>query len=126
MGSGRVKARFMAPCGVASIRWILMQGHAHMRRRIAAGALGLGLFWVFVAAASGGRRSRADFAFGNGGEVTTLDPARVTGIPEGRVMRALYEGLTVKDPETLAPLPGVAESWEIGRASCRERVYPWV
>jgi oligopeptide transport system substrate-binding protein len=82
-------------------------------RRSAAVILALGLAASLFAAASGGRRARADFAFGNGGEVTTLDPAQVTGIPEGRVLRALFEGLTVKDPRTLEPLPGVAESWEI-------------
>ena len=37
----------------------------------------------------------------------------VTGQAEGRVMSALYEGLTVKHPETLAALPGVAERWEL-------------
>jgi oligopeptide transport system substrate-binding protein len=56
---------------------------------------------------------RADFVLGNGSEVSTLDPATVSGQAEGRVAMALFEGLTVKDPATLAPLPGVAERWEI-------------
>ncbi|QDU85666.1 Oligopeptide-binding protein OppA precursor [Planctomycetes bacterium Pla163] len=55
----------------------------------------------------------ADFTFNNGTEVATLDPAVVTGVPEGRILRAIFEGLTVKDPETLAALPGMAESWTI-------------
>jgi len=55
----------------------------------------------------------ADFAFRNGAEVSTLDPATVTSVPEGRIVRALFEGLTVKDPKTVEPLPGMAESWEI-------------
>ncbi|MEZ5980290.1 MAG: peptide ABC transporter substrate-binding protein [Planctomycetota bacterium] len=55
----------------------------------------------------------AQFVFNNGTEVATLDPAVVTGVPEGRVLRAVFEGLTIKDPETLEPLPAMAESWEI-------------
>ncbi len=55
----------------------------------------------------------ADFTFNNGTEVQGLDPATVTGIPEGRVMRALYEGLYIKHPRTLEPIPGMAESYEL-------------
>ena len=39
----------------------------------------------------------------------------------GRIVDALFEGLTSRDPATLRPAPGVAESWEIsadGRRSC--------
>ena len=43
----------------------------------------------------------------------TLDPATVTGIPEGRLVRMLFEGLLVLDPKTLEPLPGAAESWDV-------------
>ena len=55
----------------------------------------------------------ADFTFNNGTEVQGLDPATVTGVPEGRVMRALYEGLYIKHPRTLEPIPGMAESYEL-------------
>ena len=37
----------------------------------------------------------------------------VTGVPENRLIRALFEGLAVKNPYTLEPEPGVAERWEI-------------
>ena len=57
---------------------------------------------------------RADFVYNNGSEVATLDPAAISGQAEGRVAMALFEGLTVKDPATLEPLPGVAERWELG------------
>jgi oligopeptide transport system substrate-binding protein len=56
---------------------------------------------------------RADFTFANGTEPKTLDPGRATGEPEGRIVEALFEGLTSRDPATLAPAPGVAEAWEI-------------
>lgn len=56
---------------------------------------------------------RADFAFSNGSEPKTLDPGRATGEPEGRIVDALFEGLTSRDPATLRPSPGVAESWTL-------------
>ncbi len=51
--------------------------------------------------------------FNNGAEPQTLDPAIMTGVPEGRLARQLFEGLVVEDDKTLEPLPGVAESWDI-------------
>ena len=55
----------------------------------------------------------ADFTFCNGTEVKSFDPAIVSGQPEGNILRCLFEQLTQWDPETLEPMPGVAESWEI-------------
>ncbi len=84
------------------------------RLRVAAGALLLALPPLLAFSLAGGARiERADFAYNNGAEVTTLDPATVSGVPEGRIVRALFEGLCVKDPRTLEPRPGVAESWEL-------------
>ena len=51
--------------------------------------------------------------YGNGSEPQGLDPHVVTGVPENHLIRALFEGLTVKNPYTLEPEPGVAESWDI-------------
>lgn len=50
---------------------------------------------------------------GNGSEPQGLDPHVVTGVPENRLVRALFEGLAVKNPWTLEPEPGVAASWDI-------------
>jgi oligopeptide transport system substrate-binding protein len=50
--------------------------------------------------------------YGNGSEPQGLDPHVVTGVPENHLIRALFEGLTVKNPHTLEPEPGVAERWE--------------
>lgn len=52
------------------------------------------------------------FHYGNGSEPQGLDPHVVTGVPENHLIRALFEGLAVKNPYTLEPEPGVAESWE--------------
>ena len=51
--------------------------------------------------------------YGNGAEPQGLDPHVVTGVPENHIVRALFEGLAVKNPETLEPEPGVAERWDI-------------
>ena len=50
--------------------------------------------------------------YGNGAEPQGLDPHVVTGVPENHLIRALFEGLAVKNPITLEPEPGVAERWE--------------
>lgn len=51
--------------------------------------------------------------WGNGDEPQELDPHIITGVPEHHLMIALLEGLVLKDPNTLEPIPGVAESWTI-------------
>lgn len=43
----------------------------------------------------------------------TLDPAQSTGHREHLIIAGLFEGLTRYHPQTLAPLPGVAEKWSI-------------
>jgi oligopeptide transport system substrate-binding protein len=75
----------------------------------------LGVCVVAFALRSG--RPRADFAFTGGGEIRSLDPHGVTGVPEGRVIRLLYEGLVARNPQTLAVEPGVAESWKVSADS---------
>ncbi|MFZ4588579.1 MAG: peptide ABC transporter substrate-binding protein, partial [Terrimicrobiaceae bacterium] len=66
-----------------------------------------------LAAASCGRQDdRADLVFVNGAEPETLDPAIITGQPEGRIVNALFEGLCAYDENGRA-VPGTAESWEV-------------
>ena len=55
----------------------------------------------------------ADFTFANGTEIESVDPAIVTGQPEGRIIWSIFEGLTRWHPATLEPIPGVAERWEL-------------
>jgi oligopeptide transport system substrate-binding protein len=68
---------------------------------------------LVLALSSSARLDSAEFSFVNGAEPASLDPATVTGIPEQRLVRFLFEGLCIKDPQTLEPVPGVAESWTI-------------
>jgi len=51
--------------------------------------------------------------YGNGTEPQGLDPHVVTGVPENHIVRALFEGLAVKNPFTLEPEPGVAQRWDV-------------
>jgi oligopeptide transport system substrate-binding protein len=55
----------------------------------------------------------ADITILNGAEPESLDPAIVTGQPDGRVVMALFEGLTRLNPKTATPEPAIAERWEI-------------
>jgi len=50
---------------------------------------------------------------GSGTEPASLDPQIVDGKPEADVLLALFEGLTVPDPKTAQPRPGVAYGWRI-------------
>lgn len=52
----------------------------------------------------------ADFTFLNN-EPESIDPGRVSGQPGGRIALNLFEGLSFRHPRTLAPVPGMAESW---------------
>lgn len=54
----------------------------------------------------------ADLTFINGAEPETLDPAIITGQPEGRVVNSIFEGLLRYDEKGRSQ-PGTAESWEI-------------
>jgi oligopeptide transport system substrate-binding protein len=51
--------------------------------------------------------------YNNGAEPQTLDPTLMQGVPGHTIALALFEGLTTLHPKTLAPVPGVAERWDI-------------
>ena len=74
--------------------------------------LGGSLFFVLLLVGCG-RRVPADLVIVNGVEPESLDPAVVTGQGDGRVVRAMFEGLTRLDPVTAKPVPGIAESWDV-------------
>ncbi len=84
-----------------------------MPRRFAPYLLLLLALGALAWAVSFGTLPPADFAFCNGDEIKTVDPAFVTGQPEGRIIRSIFEGLVNWDPKTLQPIPGQAESWNI-------------
>jgi oligopeptide transport system substrate-binding protein len=48
----------------------------------------------------------------NGAEPQTLDPHRATGVPEGNILRDLFEPLVMEQPNGEL-IPGAAESWSI-------------
>jgi len=73
------------------------------------GVILAGLIWAVPL----GQLPPADYTIASGGDVKTIDPALASGVPEGRVIGSLFEGLCASDPRTLEPVPGVAERWEI-------------
>ncbi|MDR1232939.1 MAG: peptide ABC transporter substrate-binding protein [Puniceicoccales bacterium] len=46
-------------------------------------------------------------------ELLNADPQQVYSSSDRKIMQAVFEGLVVPDPETMKPLPGVAERWNI-------------
>jgi oligopeptide transport system substrate-binding protein len=57
-------------------------------------------------------RSSQDFRWIDGGLPQTFDPAYAAAPPDTDLVRAIFEGLTDYDPQTLAPVPAVATRWE--------------
>jgi oligopeptide transport system substrate-binding protein len=53
-----------------------------------------------------------EFRWSNGGLPRIFDPARAAAPPDTDAVRAMFEGLTDYDPQTLKPLPAVAQKWE--------------
>lgn len=53
------------------------------------------------------------FVYNNAAEPESIDPSVIEGSPEHNIYMALFEGLVTYDPETLAAIPGTAESWEV-------------
>ncbi len=82
-------------------------------RNLFAGLLVAALLAAIVWASLGSGLPPADFTFINSTEVKSVDPQIVNGSPEGNIVNAVFEGLTRWHPETLEPIPGVAESWDI-------------
>ena len=66
-----------------------------------------------AAAAAPAKSGPMIWRVGNGTEPQDLDPHIVTGVPEHKILMALFEGLLSENPKDLSPEPGLAERWEI-------------
>jgi oligopeptide transport system substrate-binding protein len=66
-----------------------------------------------ASAATDGGQKPMIWHVGNGTEVQDLDPQVITGVPEHKVVMALFEGLVSENPKDLSPEPAIAERWEI-------------
>lgn len=58
--------------------------------------------------------ARQEFRWSDGGLPQIFDPALAAAPPDTDVVRAMFEGLTEYDPQTLTPVSGVAMRWESG------------
>lgn len=71
------------------------------------------LFSVLLLTSCVQREPPADVTVINGTEPESLDPHIVTGIPEMRITKALFDGLVKLDPREARPIPALAERWDI-------------
>ena len=55
----------------------------------------------------------ADVVILNANEPESLDPQIVTGVSEMRLTKALFDGLTKLGPRDAAPIPALAERWDV-------------
>jgi oligopeptide transport system substrate-binding protein len=76
------------------------------------------VFLFFTGCFRGGKK--ADLIIVNGREPDSLDPALILGQADGRIVQALFEGLTRYNAETSGAEPGLAERWEISED---QRIY---
>lgn len=67
--------------------------------------------WALLSSLS--TAGRTDLNYGNGTEPQDLDPQIVTGVPENKIVNALFEGLVAYGPEGQGTVPAAAESWTI-------------
>src|SRR3954449_8248376 len=65
------------------------------------------VFLLFTGCFRGGKQ--ADLTIVNGREPDSLDPALILGQADGRIVQALFEGLTRYNAETSGAEPGLAE-----------------
>ncbi len=82
-----------------------------------------GIFWLAGCAKSepkadagaptAGAAPRTVLNYGNGTEPQDIDPQVVTGVPENKIVNALFEGLVAEGPTGSDTVGGVAERWEI-------------
>ena len=80
----------------------------HAWKKLAAGVGALAI----TAALAGPAAAESVIRIGNVGEPESLDPHKVAGTWENRIVGEMFMGLTTEDIEANA-VPGAAESWEI-------------
>lgn len=69
-----------------------------------------GIIAAILYATNFGTLPRADFTFNNTTEIKTVDPAKATGEPEGRIIEGLFEGLLRRLPAPGSPPPSNHEN----------------
>ena len=74
--------------------------------------LGVGCYWLSASRAPGSGAEKP-IVMAIQDDIQTLDPGRMSWMNDIRAATALWEGLTAYDPDTLAPVPGIAKSWDI-------------
>ncbi len=70
-------------------------------------------YWLSTGSTAASASTQQPIVFCNADEVKTLDPGKMSWANDIRTAMALWEGLVAYEPQTLAPVPGMAESWDI-------------
>jgi len=83
-----------------------------MLKRAAACALSLLVVCGAAAAADADAPKVREFVMADSPQTLSLDPLHTFTSFESQFYTAIYEGLVVADPQTLEPVPGVAQSWD--------------
>lgn len=88
-----------------------------MKRSITFAILGLLIAFAFVLTGcgqDGDKKAETSkvIRYILGADPETLDPAAMTGLPEGTIANAIFEGLTRYDKDGKVA-PGIAETWEV-------------
>lgn len=66
-----------------------------------------------AAVQAGELAEKQEVVINNGAEPESLDPHKVSGVPESNLLRQMFVGLTSTDADGNT-IPGIAESWESG------------
>lgn len=86
-------------CSVAALFWLAGCSKSEPKSGLSTSAVSTG--------------PRTALNFGNGTEPQDIDPQIVTGVPENKIVNALFEGLVAEGPTGADTVGGVAERWEI-------------
>lgn len=101
----------LALCSAHAFHSISGEASLFMRSRLFC-VMALLLACAGCKTADRGRGDVSVFRFALASDPETFDPARVTGVIEGRIVQQLYEGLVTVAPAGDGVAPGVAERWE--------------
>lgn len=82
-------------------------------QRIKSAAIALGCALLAGGSVQQASAQKAEFIYIDRGEVSTLDPQRLSWLQDIRLAYGIFEGLYVYDPATLKPIPGAARSVDI-------------
>ena len=77
--------------------------------------IALSLGPLFLASIAGAEEDKDTLSYPTAYFTVTLDPAMISSRTDKQVSLAVFEGLVLRHPKTLEPIPGAAQSWTISK-----------